>query len=901
MPGIEGLSAALMDRYRIERELGAGGMATVYLAHDVRHDRKVALKVLRPELAAILGGERFLAEIKTTANLQHPHILSLFDSGEADGLVYYVMPYVEGESLRDRLAREKQLPVEDAVRIACEVADALEYAHQHGIVHRDIKPENILLHGGHAMVADFGIALAASRSDGGTRMTETGMSLGTPHYMSPEQSMGEREITPKADIYALGCVLYEMLTAEPPFTGATAQAIIARVMTEQPRSLTVQRHTIPSHLEAVVIRALEKLPADRFASAAAFNEALKNPAGYALTVTGSRVAASGPARHDWRSRVALPALGAVAVLALLLAWVIFRPRAPLPVARYALALPSAQAPLLNRQIAVSPDGSYIAYLGSSSSGTYVPQLWLKARGRDQASPVPGTIGVESVTFSPDGEWLAYGTETGELKKLQIGGGAAIKLADSMEGRIAAAWLDDGTIVYATALGRGLRRIPQGGGAATWAWRADSFFLREVTPLPGARAVLLSRCAAGSCLTRDIWSLDLKSGRGHRIVAGGLAARYLPGGHLLFVRDDGAALVMPFDLGSADVRGSPVTVFDSVAINANSVAEFDISRTGTLAMINDAGGQNVLHNLVWVDRAGRESAIDLGGPVHLTSQGNAGWALSPDGRKLAISLESGAGAAVWVKELPSGPLQRVTLDSAIAFRPRWLPGGRELSYIAGTANDGLMLRRVTADGTGRPEVLKRDPRGFYEGAVSPDGRWIVARTSGGIGRQGRDIIGFRAGDTTAVPLMADPSFDESAFAISPDGRWIAYESDESGRREVYVRPFPATNGGKWQASTAGGMAPLWARNGRELFFVDRTHRMTAVAVAGGSEPHFGERRPLFALSPDDYLDDNTYYTPFDVGPDGRFVMARQVRSANDVAPLIVVENWFTELKQRLRQR
>ena len=216
------LTTALTDRYRIERELGAGGMATVYLAQDVRHHRKVALKVLRPELAAILGAERFLAEIKTTANLQHPHILSLFDSGEADGLVYYVMPFVEGESLRDRITREQELPVEDAVRIAREVADALEYAHQHGIIHRDIKPENILLHGGHAQVADFGIALAASRSEGSTRMTETGMSLGTPHYMAPEQAMGEREITAKADIYALGCVLYEMLTAEPPFTGATA-------------------------------------------------------------------------------------------------------------------------------------------------------------------------------------------------------------------------------------------------------------------------------------------------------------------------------------------------------------------------------------------------------------------------------------------------------------------------------------------------------------------------------------------------------------------------------------------------------------------------------------------------------------------------------------------------------
>ncbi|HEY6784755.1 MAG TPA: serine/threonine-protein kinase, partial [Gemmatimonadales bacterium] len=224
------LAAALSDRYHIERELGAGGMATVYLAQDLKHDRRVALKVLRPELAAVIGAGRFLAEIRTTANLQHPHILSLFDSGEADGTVFYVMPYVEGESLRDRLNREKQLPVDAAIRIATEVADALDYAHQQGVVHRDIKPENILLHGGHTLIADFGIALAAAKT-GDTRMTETGMSLGTPAYMSPEQAMGEREITPRSDVYALGCVTYEMLVGEAPFTGPTAQAIVAKVLT----------------------------------------------------------------------------------------------------------------------------------------------------------------------------------------------------------------------------------------------------------------------------------------------------------------------------------------------------------------------------------------------------------------------------------------------------------------------------------------------------------------------------------------------------------------------------------------------------------------------------------------------------------------------------------------------
>lgn len=269
------LTAALADRYRIDRELGAGGMATVYLAEDLKHNRKVALKVLKPELAVAIGAERFLAEIKTTANLQHPHILALHDSGEVNGTVFYVMPYVEGESLRDRLDREKQLPIDDALRIAGEVADALQYAHERGVIHRDIKPENILLQRGHAVVADFGIALAASKT-GGSRMTETGMSLGTPTYMSPEQAMGAREVDARTDIYSLGCVLYEMLAGEPPFVGPTAQSIVAKVITESPKSLTAQRRTVPPHVDAAVQKSLEKLAADRFASAAAFAESLRD-------------------------------------------------------------------------------------------------------------------------------------------------------------------------------------------------------------------------------------------------------------------------------------------------------------------------------------------------------------------------------------------------------------------------------------------------------------------------------------------------------------------------------------------------------------------------------------------------------------------------------------------------
>jgi serine/threonine-protein kinase len=274
--GLERLTAALADRYRIERELGAGGMATVYLAQDLKHDRKVALKVLKPELAAVIGADRFVVEIKTTASLQHPHILPLFDSGTADGFLFYVMPFIDGETLRSKLDRETQLGIDEAVKITIAVADALDYAHRHGVVHRDIKPENILLHDGRPMVADFGIALALSAAAGG-RMTETGMSLGTPHYMSQEQATAEKEITARSDVYSLGSVLYEMLTGNPPHTGASAQQIIMKIVTEEAAPVTKLRKAVPTNVASAVAKSLEKLPADRFGSAAEFGAALADP------------------------------------------------------------------------------------------------------------------------------------------------------------------------------------------------------------------------------------------------------------------------------------------------------------------------------------------------------------------------------------------------------------------------------------------------------------------------------------------------------------------------------------------------------------------------------------------------------------------------------------------------
>src|SRR4051812_35028095 len=463
MPELLGrLQSALSDRYRLDREVGAGGMATVYLAEDVRHDRRVALKVLRPELAAVIGAERFLAEIKLTANLQHPHILPLFDSGEADGYLFYVMPFVAGETLRDRMTREKQLPVADALRITTEVAAALDYAHRHGVVHRDIKPENILLHDGQALVADFGIALAASKASG-ARMTETGMSLGTPHYMSPEQAMGEREITPRSDVYALGAVLYEMLTGDPPFTGSTAQAVVARVVTESPRPLVPQRHTIPPHVEAAVLTALEKLPADRFASAAQFAEALGNRSYASTTATAALAAVTqGAGTRGRRGAGAYVVGGALALATAAAAWGWLRP-GPAPVVnRYSLFLRPSEAlqASVNGSInvAISPDGKRVAYVGPGDGGG---RIWLREHDKLRPVPINGTEGGTSPFFSPDGRSLGFLVGGRTVRVISLGGGPAITLSDSINSS-GGDWGADGYIYV--EVDSGIARIRATGGS-----------------------------------------------------------------------------------------------------------------------------------------------------------------------------------------------------------------------------------------------------------------------------------------------------------------------------------------------------------------------------------------------------------------------------------------------------
>ncbi|MCG6955667.1 MAG: protein kinase [Gemmatimonadetes bacterium] len=888
---IDRLAAALDGLYRIERLLGEGGMATVYLAHDVKHDRKVAIKVLRPELAAVIGAERFLAEIKTTANLQHPHILPLHDSGEAVGTVFYVMPFIEGESLRDRLDRERQLPVDDAVRIAGEVAAALDYAHRHGVVHRDIKPENILLHDGSALVADFGIALAVSRLEGGTRMTETGMSLGTPHYMSPEQAMGEREVTPKADIYALGCVLYEMLAGEPPFTGPTAQAIVARVVTEEPRVLAGQRKTIPPNVEAAVRTALQKLPADRFASAAAFADALGDrtygiggPAPEGVGPSGS----AAPARVR-ALNVTLAAFAAVAMVLAGWGWLTVRSLSHRPPTwQYVTLGDSATLTTTYLGMALSPDGSMLVFKDDRQNGL----LWVKRRDRLAPTPIPGTERAQNPVFSPDGQWIAFSADR-HLKKVRVSGGATVTLADSVGPEFSGvAWLDDGTIVYGTPEQTRLKRVSDAGGPSTLILTEDSLGGGGIglpVALPGAHGVLFQYCSSG-CVSTGVHVLDLRTGQQKELLPDAVSSSYLPDGRLMWVRLDGVAMAAPFDLERLEITGEATPVLEGIEVQPfQGFALVSWSTSGSLVYARASLGSSD-YTVVKVKRDGATTPIDPDWHGAVNS-----LTISPSGDRIATAIGQGSSLNIWIKPLGPGPATRLTFGNQDR-RPAWSPDGKEIAFIRDSASTSMVFGHP-ADGTGPDRLLAHIDRMIQEVTWSPDGRWLVLRTDN-TAYGAADLVGVRTdGDTTAVPLVAT-SFSELHPAVSPDGRWLAYMSNESGINEVYVRPFPETGSGRSQVSNGGGSSPVWSPSGRALYYLDGGGSVVAARLDTRGAFRVLDLTPMFNAS--GYQLD-AFHTTFAVTPDDStflFVASRRVGRATNGPQLVWVDDWFTDLEQRL---
>ena len=702
------LNDALEGRYAIERELGEGGMATVYLADDLKHERKVALKVLKPELAAVVGAERFLAEIKTTANLQHPHILPLFDSGEADGFLFYVMPYVEGETLRNRIDREKQLPVDDAVALASKVAAALQHAHEHGVIHRDIKPGNILLQDGEPVVADFGIALAVGAA-GSNRLTETGLSLGTPYYMSPEQATGDQPVGASTDTYALGSVLYEMLVGEPPYPGTTAQAVLGKIIAGKPVSATEHRPSIPANVDAAVRKALEKLPADRFTSAQDFVRALGDEHFRYGEVAAAGIA--GAAVGPWK-RLTTLGWSTAALFAVAFAWPLLRPEPPQPVTRQILSTErwaGLQAPL-GRLAALAPDGSSMVLPIGSGGGNR--QLALKMRGSTEITPIPGTEGALEVVYSPDAQWIAYIVGADVLKRPLVGG-APVTLAEDANpsGVSALAWLDDGSILYEAEdesldVVRWIARISEDGEPLGIVFGPEE----QVAPawargLPGARGALVIGCPGiGTCVAdnANLYVVDFDDLSWEIALEQVMRAWYAPTGHIVYVRADGAVFAQPFDAADLELTGSVIPLFDGVRV-PGTWADMLLGADGTLLYVEGEGGAvGGSVTPVWVERDGTAREID---PAWRT-QGTPNFsslALSPNEDRLAISMPGSDGTYdLWVKQFPTGPLSRLTFEGRRNHRATWSPNGESLRFLSSRAGDfDLWTKR--ADGSGTAEL------------------------------------------------------------------------------------------------------------------------------------------------------------------------------------------------------
>ena len=867
---LERLKTSLADRYRIERELGVGGMATVYLAEDLKHERRVALKVLKPELAAVLGADRFVAEIKTTASLQHPHILPLFDSGTAEGFLYYVMPYIEGETLRDKLNRETQLGIDEAVRITKEVADALDYAHRHGVIHRDIKPENILLHDGRPMVADFGIALALSAAAGG-RMTETGLSLGTPHYMSPEQATAEKDLTNRSDIYSLGAVLYEMLTGNPPHVGASAQQIIMRIVTEDAPLVTSVRKSVPPNVSSAVAKAVERLPADRFETASDFARALADPqfrwdaGGPGERTAGGRLVSG----RDWRVWASAAGLALVAVA--VGRWSAPTREGERPVARFAIPV-AAEGGITSSStnlLALSADGRTLVFASRGAAGAEA-QLYFRRLDELDAHPIPGTQGATNPVFSPDGKRLAYlGPGGVYVLNLPFTTGSA-NLVPNSQGQALTnfLWLDDEHLLTSDNLG-GVVSLSLDGHSRVVAEpdpRAHEQNLFVMDVLPDHRTILVVP-AAGLNVMGPLVAIDARDGHRTSILDVTVNAAWYADGCLLWGLPGGSLQGATFDPGTLKIGGAPITVADHVQEEIGAGGQVAVSPSGSLVY----AAEEPL-SLALLDRAGHPQTLGNGRPFHSPR-------FAPAGNRIALDLMENGGRDVWIFDLGQRTLTRLSFEND-GHDPLWSADGRWIVY---QHNGGLWRRR--SDGSGSPDSVYTGPDAVQ--ALEYERNGVVLAAS--LGKNGAFNLAWAPSDGAKFEPLLASLFTQEAATLSRDGKWLAYASDETGREEVYVRPFP--NGPRVLVSSLGGREPRWAPDDRTLYYigqVDGNPTLIAAVLEGGV---VRSRTPLFDAADFAIADPHANW---DISPDGtHFAVAKQ-------APLntvIYVLNWTEEVRRR----
>jgi Tol biopolymer transport system component len=783
------LKEALAGRYTVLRELGGGGMATVYVAEDLRHHRKVAVKVLRPELAAALGPDRFTREIEIAAQLQHPHVLPLLDSGEADGFLYYVMPYVEGESLRDRLVRQGELPVHEAVKLLCEVVDALAYAHAHGVVHRDIKPDNVMLSGRHALVMDFGVAKAVSEATGRQSLTTAGVALGTPAYMAPEQATADPHLDHRVDIYAVGAMAYELLAGRPPFTGATPQQVLAAHVTQAPEPITAHRPSVSTALAAVVMKCLAKRPADRWQTAddlLAQLEPLLTPSG-GTTPAETRPVASGrrPAVST-RAAIVFAVVGlAGAAVAILLT---SHRSAEVTLGRRTQV---TLEPGLEVDPAISPDGKFVAYAAGPTSAM---KLFVRQLEGGNIIPIsrdlPGNL--RRPLWSPDGARLAFEsprgieivTALGGIPKLLVGAEAANPPTDF-------AWSPDGqSIAYR---------------------HRDTLYTRA---LEGGTSRSL---ATGSEIHSPAWSPD------------GAWIAYVSGNPDFVFGTSNFGNLAPSAIWLAPAgRGEPIPVTDNKSLNMSPVW---LPRGRQLLFISDRDGGRDIYRVTL-----RSSGQPAGPPTRLTTGLNAHTiSVSADGKRLTYSVFTET-ANVWSLPVPQGEVVSISQATAVTTGKQIIEAiaisrdGRWLAFDSDRSGNQDIYKMPLAGG--EPEQLTTDPQDDFSPAWSPDGKEIAFHSF----RNGnRDIFIIPAAGGPAEPVVATPA-QERAADWSTDGQQLLFSSNQTGRYELYI---VSREGRKWgtprrltrDMNLRGRGRIRWSPDGRFIAYLGE-QSLEIIAPAGG---------------------------------------------------------------------
>jgi eukaryotic-like serine/threonine-protein kinase len=873
--------------YEIVAAIGAGGMGEVYRATDTNLGRDVAIKVLPeafaqdPERVA-----RFEREAKTLAALNHPNIAIIHGLEKSQGTYALVMELVDGADLSQRIARGA-IPVDEALPIARQIAEALEAAHEQGIVHRDLKPANIkITPDGRVKVLDFGLAKLAERSPvAGTNpsplslsptitspalMTGVGVLLGTAAYMSPEQAKG-KPADKRSDIWAFGCVLYEMLTGRLPFDGEDTTEILAAVVKTEPDWNTLPAD-IPASIRTLIPRCLRKELHRRLADAGAVRLEIEDILLGAVPAVHSVQAAQ--VRRSWRLAVGLAGVFVMAAIAAVVIWSLRPSVGPSQVTRFTIALPAGEqlAGLDQPAIALSPDGSRLAYVAARDGAPFVRQAYLRRMDALESNPVAGTEGATNIFFSPDGQWLGFHA-AGAFKKVRISGGVATTISGAGVPR-GATWSDQGTIVLADGNAAYLRQVSAEGGvlkSVTNLRRGDTSH-RWPEFLPGGSAFLFT---GGLNAEPTIVVQNMASGETRTLIGNGTSPRYMPPGHLLYAQ--GANLmVAPFDEGRMEVTGEGVAVVEGVLSPLTGSAQYSVSRNGSLIYV-PGNMQAVGRRLMWVGRNGTEEAL----PVPLRAYESP--RVSPDGRRLAVAADG----QIWLYDFSRQTLARFTFEGTINSRPVWTPDGQRIAFYSN--KDGpLNVYWQMADGSGSLERLTTANHTQVPHSWSPNGQFLALQD---VDPAGGDTWILNIHDRKAQPWLKTP-FAKTNPRFSPDGRWVAYESDQSGRNEIYVRPYPGP-GGQFQASTDGGSEPVWSRTGRELFYRNED-KMMAVPIV--TDPGFSVGKPKLLFEAP-YASVAVRVPNYDVSPDGqRFLMIKVSEPTKPPTQINVIANWFEELKR-----